>query len=170
MNKIKRLPYAVVQTERIKKLKQSFTNWQQLNDHNIAFTLTLNTDLPRPIADKIFTKFWQLADQTTMGNKRRRFKIRLERMVTTEQGIPLNTDGQGGWSRWHQHGTLKLPKGIQFWKLKMLLKTCATKCECVDSIQLVEIYDLSGWMRYTQKQYDSNLDAFNPFATHLHVG
>ena len=165
----KALPFPVSQTKRLHKLKQSLDNWKQLNDHDLAFTLMPNTDLPRTIADKIFTKFWHLADQKTCGNRRRRFNVGLERMVTTEQGVPLNSDGMNDWSRFHQHGTMKLPSHMKLWQLKAILQLCCSKCECLDSIQVVEISKQYGWSRYTNKQTNEGLDNFNPFDTHLNI-
>jgi len=165
----KQLPFPVSQTKRLSKLKQSLDNWKQLNDHDLAFTLMPNTDLPRDIATKIFTKFWHLADQNIFGNRRRRFNVGLERMVTLEQGEPLNSDGMNDWSRWHQHGTMKLPKHLKLWKLKAILKLCCSKCECIDGIEVIEITQQFGWNNYTNKQTNEGLDNFNPFDTHLNI-
>jgi hypothetical protein len=168
MNTRKRnLPFTVFQTERLRKLKASLNNWKKLNDHDLAFTLTLKTDLPRHIALKVFEEYWKIADKKIVGNRRKRFNSGFDRMVFLEQGLPITSDGKNDWGMWHLHGTMKTPNHLKRWQFKTILKIALSKCQCLDSIYLVEIYDEIGENRYGKKQLSEGLDNFDVFESFL---
>jgi len=159
--------YKIHQSYYLQRLKKTLKDWVQLHNHEIAFTLTINQDLPKHIAEKIFKKFWNLAERKLQGNKRRRFGVGLERMVCLERGISLNPDSPEGWCIWHQHGTIKCPKrySLAIWKLRIKLNL-SDKVECLNPPFLVNVSDL-GWSQYCSKQYTPDLEQLNVFATQL---
>jgi len=164
-------PYKIRQTSNIIKLKTAYTEWKTLLNHDLDLTIKPIYDLQKSDADKLFAKFWNIVDQEVYGNRRRRFRVSIERMMTTERGIPTHHDDNGNWSGWHQHGTVKMPPHITFEKLRIILERSLKKCAVNGTIQLrkLEPQEQVGWTEYTQKQYDEKGDAFSPFTSHLNI-